>query len=157
MRAGRCVLVLLLWPLACRKLELGHADFERMRHQPHYKPYEAVLGTRDRPVMLTPPVGTVPRAESTRARSAVTGAQLFVIYCAVCHGPAGTGGSVVGANMRPVQPPSLLTARARGRSAEELFGIVSNGFANMPGYSWALSVQDRWAIIAYVRTLQGAP
>jgi mono/diheme cytochrome c family protein len=36
----------------------------------------------------------------------------------------------------------------------ELFSEISNGVRNMPGYARQISVEDRWAILLYVRALQ---
>jgi len=148
-----------------------------MREQQHYRPYEAFWGTRAQSSMLVPPAGTVSRTQYTLGSAVATGVQdgkevstipatespelvakggeLFHIYCAVCHGDAGNGRSVVGANMRPTQPPSLLTPMARAHSPGHLFTIISNGLAYMPAYDWALPPEDRWAVITYLRTLQG--
>jgi len=38
----------------------------------------------------------------------------------------------------------------------EIFNVVSNGRRSMPTYKFQISVEDRWAIIAYVRVLQRA-
>ena len=36
----------------------------------------------------------------------------------------------------------------------KLFNTITHGKGNMSGYGHALSVQDRWAIVAYIRALQ---
>ena len=38
----------------------------------------------------------------------------------------------------------------------EIFNVITNGRRSMPAYSFQMTVEDRWAIIAYVRVLQRA-
>ena len=35
-----------------------------------------------------------------------------------------------------------------------LFNTISNGIRNMPSYGSQIPVDDRWAVVAYVRALQ---
>jgi mono/diheme cytochrome c family protein len=36
----------------------------------------------------------------------------------------------------------------------QIFNVISNGGAVMPSYRYQVPVEDRWAIVAYVRALQ---
>ncbi len=38
----------------------------------------------------------------------------------------------------------------------EIFNVITNGRRTMPAYKFQVSVEDRWAIIAYLRVLQRA-
>jgi len=40
------------------------------------------------------------------------------------------------------------------RSDGHLYNTINVGIRNMPGYGGQIPVQDRWAIVAYVRALQ---
>ena len=42
----------------------------------------------------------------------------------------------------------------RSRPYGHLFNTVTNGIRNMPGYGSQIPIQDRWAIVAYLRALQ---
>jgi mono/diheme cytochrome c family protein len=35
-----------------------------------------------------------------------------------------------------------------------LYNTISNGIRNMPAYGPQITVEDRWAIVAYLRALQ---
>lgn len=144
-------------------------DWERMRSQPRYNGYGASAFFRDGKVMQAPPPGTMPhealgeRARETAARAAAAspsaellrrGADRFHIFCAVCHGERGDGRSNVAANMDPPRPPSLLTAPMRELSSDSLHAVITRGSGRMPSYAPDLSVADRWAVEAYVRSLQ---
>jgi mono/diheme cytochrome c family protein len=42
----------------------------------------------------------------------------------------------------------------RGRADGHLYNTIVNGIRNMPGYGTQIPVEDRWAIVAYMRALQ---
>ncbi|HEY2378754.1 MAG TPA: quinol:electron acceptor oxidoreductase subunit ActD [Gemmatimonadaceae bacterium] len=138
-------------------------DWKRMRTQPRYTPFGASAFFPDGKAMRSPPAGTIPR-EAQMARNMATdsvalrrGANRFAIYCAVCHGERGDSAGVVGDNMQPKKPPSLLDPAIRGLTAEQLYKVITDGFGYMPSYAAELSAPDRWAIVAYVGLLQSRP
>jgi mono/diheme cytochrome c family protein len=93
------------------------------------------------------------------------GQQRFNIYCAVCHGRDGDGKGMI-PQRGFTEPPSFHTDLSRGfrlrgyqvplREAPVgyLFEVITRGFGAMPDYREQIPVDDRWAIVAYVRTLQ---
>lgn len=77
----------------------------------------------------------------------------FNIFCTPCHGLVGSGdGIVVERGFR--RPPSYHTDRLRGVPDGQIFDVITHGFGAMPSLRERISVRDRWAIVAYVRTLQ---
>lgn len=81
------------------------------------------------------------------------GRERYNIFCAPCHDRTGTSqGIVIKKGMLP--PPSLHDPRLVGETDGYLFDVMSNGIRNMPPYKYQIPVEDRWAIIAYVRALQ---
>ncbi len=81
------------------------------------------------------------------------GRDRYMIYCVVCHDPAGTGqGKIVERGY--TRPPSYHIARLRNAPVGRLFAVVSLGYGSMPSYATQIPVHDRWAIVAYVRALQ---
>jgi mono/diheme cytochrome c family protein len=77
----------------------------------------------------------------------------YQIFCSVCHGPTGSGdGLIVRRGFR--KPPSFLDPSLRAAPVGHYFDAVTSGWGAMPGYAAQIPVQDRWAIIAYVRALQ---
>jgi hypothetical protein len=52
------------------------------------------------------------------------------------------------------QPPSYHIDRLREAPVGYFFNVITNGFGAMFDYADRISVQDRWAIIAYIRALQ---
>lgn len=87
------------------------------------------------------------------------GQQRYGIYCTPCHGALGNGQGVVwsrgqGGNYQYPQPANLHDDRLRHIPDGQLYATIANGVRNMPGYAAQIPVQDRWAVVAYVRALQ---
>jgi mono/diheme cytochrome c family protein len=81
------------------------------------------------------------------------GQQRFNIYCSPCHGRTGQGdGMVVQRGYR--RPPSYHQDRLRDAPVGHFFDVMTNGFGAMPDYAAQIAVEDRWAIVAYIRALQ---
>jgi mono/diheme cytochrome c family protein len=167
--------------IACRANTEETRDFERMRRQQRTAAYQSSRVLASGMSMQLPPRGTISREElllgprlvsgkqlgaagatafvhdvpvASSPQMLAAGARLFAASCAPCHGANGTTAGVVGANLRP-PPPSLMDARISAIPAGQMFDVVSNGVRSMPPYAWALSVPERWAVVAYVKSLQG--
>ena len=81
------------------------------------------------------------------------GQERFDIFCSPCHDRAGNGnGMIVQRGYR--RPPSYHTPQMRAMALGHFFDVISNGFGVMPDYAAQIPAEDRWAIAAYVRTLQ---
>lgn len=81
------------------------------------------------------------------------GQERFNIYCAPCHSRLGDGrGIVVQRGLLP--PPTFHSDAVRAYPDGHIFDVISNGIRNMPSYKHQISVEDRWAIVAYFRALQ---
>lgn len=87
------------------------------------------------------------------------GQRQFNIYCAPCHGLVGQGDGAIyqrAVKIKAgwVQPSDLTDAERAARPDGHLFNTITNGIRNMAGYEAQISVEDRWAIVAYLRALQ---
>lgn len=86
----------------------------------------------------------------------------FEQNCAACHGPLGRGdGPVVTPDPVSKQPkfpfaPSLVAPPATTRSDGYLYAVIAAGRNFMPPYGERIAEQDRWAVVLYVRHLQGS-
>jgi len=85
------------------------------------------------------------------------GQERFNINCSPCHGAAGDGkgittkfGMGVVADLHDVKPPRRVVQQADG----EIFNTITYGKTLMGPYGPNITVEDRWAIVAYVRALQ---
>lgn len=85
------------------------------------------------------------------------GKERYGIYCAVCHGSSGDGQGVTGQYGVPgIANFHLDTFKSAGYPDGRMFDVITNGKGMMGAYGYNIPVNDRWAIIAYVRTLQAA-
>ena len=83
----------------------------------------------------------------------VRGKERFGIFCAPCHGPIGDGKSkVVEKGMQ--LPPNFHLQRLRDTADGHFYDVITNGVRNMPPYKYQIPVEDRWAIVGYLRALQ---
>ena len=81
------------------------------------------------------------------------GLDRYNIYCRPCHdGNGGGQGTVIKRGM--IAPPSLHEERVRHMPDGQLFATISHGVRNMPAYNYSIPVNDRWAIVSYVRALE---
>ena len=102
-------------------------------------------------------------ADRTLAELVSRGRERYGIYCSHCHGAigGGTGGSEelrqdVGMVVKRgfPSPPTYHQERLRQASIGHFFDVITNGFGRMASYDTMIPSDDRWAIAAYVRTLQ---
>lgn len=94
------------------------------------------------------------------------GRERFNIYCSVCHGYTGDGQGMVGQQWAYALPTFYDPKYSTPDPASNLWrdgylfhvtrvGVVDvAGVQKMPPYAHALSEQDSWAIVAYIRALQ---
>jgi len=81
------------------------------------------------------------------------GRQRYEIFCSVCHGLTGYGdGMIVRRGFR--RAASYHDDRLRQAPVGHFFDAITNGWGAMPSYAAQIPVQDRWAIVAYIRALQ---
>ena len=147
---------------------------QRMESQPKYVPYSQNDLFADGRAMRTPPEGTVSR-EQPAGNFALTrglvngqlvtsfplpvtpellarGKRKFEIVCATCHGILGNGDSIVADNMATRLPPSLVALQ--DRSVGFFYQAIALGYGLMPSFAGEIPVEERWAVIAYIRALQ---
>lgn len=147
---------------------------QQMADQPSYKPLEdsaffkdgassrnLVAGTVARGQVAGTPfaIGKVGDKEMTEMPMPVTpellarGQQRFNINCAVCHGKAADGVSVVAKQMI-IPPRNLHIESMRKAPVGHFVNVIANGFGSMYNYAARVQPADRWAIAAYIRALQ---
>lgn len=83
------------------------------------------------------------------------GQKQYNIYCTPCHGLTGDGQGIIMTGQYGFVPaPSYHQDRLRNVEDGYLYSTISNGIRNMPSYAHQVEVEDRWAIVAYIRALQ---
>ncbi len=95
----------------------------------------------------------------SRQELATRGQERFGIACAPCHGVSGHGDGLVAERAASVgaatlTPPTFHSDRVRHMPDGQLYATITNGIRKMPSYRHNVSLEDRWAIVGYVRALQ---
>ena len=98
--------------------------------------------------------------EEHRAAEVARGRKVFQAFCASCHGPNGAGDGPVATELEP-KPRDLGGDSYRfGDSKRDLFALITNGAAarggapSMQPFGSMLSEPDRWALVAFIRSLK---
>jgi len=93
------------------------------------------------------------------------GQERFTVYCAPCHGESGYGDGPVAQRALRLQatadavsgwvaPQNLHEPKILARPDGHIFNTITNGIRSMPAYDKQIGIEDRWAIVAYVRALE---
>ncbi len=83
------------------------------------------------------------------------GRERYDIFCQMCHGGTGDGrGIIMTGGYGYVPAPTFHSDNSRALPDGEVYSAIANGIRNMPSYATQIPVEDRWAIVAYVRALQ---
>jgi mono/diheme cytochrome c family protein len=136
--------------LAC--LLVGGCD--DMTHQPKKGAYaDARVGPGDMPAGMvdfhSKPVAPPPVTLALLQR----GQERFRIYCRPCHSELGDGHGMVVQRGFPA-PPSYHIDRLRKAPVQHFYDVITNGYGAMYSYAYRVQPADRWAIAAYIRSLQ---
>ena len=110
---------------------------------------EALLRVADGKKLKSPP------ANNDQEIIAV-GQNGYINYCAMCHGPNYDGKGTVGQSFAPL-PPDLRSARIQEQAEGQLFQHISygvGGSGRQPALHSTIQIDNRWAIVAYIRALQ---
>lgn len=146
-----------------------------MDSQPRYDPQAEAKFFEDRRSMREPVEGTVAKGNHHENEAYATGKssdqyvakmpmpiteamlkrgqERYNIYCSPCHSRVGDGEGTVKQRGYP-QPTNLLLEYSRTMADGQLYGAIAYGIRNMPAYAAQIPIDDRWAIVAYVRALQ---
>jgi mono/diheme cytochrome c family protein len=82
------------------------------------------------------------------------GQQRFTINCSPCHGQLAEGNGITKKINAMAVVANLHDARIVKMTDGELFYVITNGRNLMGAYGANVTVEDRWAIVAYLRALQ---
>lgn len=90
--------------------------------------------------------------------AAARGRELYLQKCADCHGKLGQGNGYIGQNLKrdgnPTPPTNLASRMVQANSDGELFWKITNGRSPMPAHKVRFDDEQRWLIVAFLRTLQ---
>jgi len=89
------------------------------------------------------------------AEAIAAGAASYTQYCAVCHGNEGKGDGPGAAGLNP-KPADFSEEHVQVLSDGGLFWFITNGVPDsaMPPWGGALSEQQRWELVNFLRTFK---
>jgi mono/diheme cytochrome c family protein len=140
----------------------NHFPYGRMRETPAVKPYEEP--------MLIMEAGTVPfsggeavfrATDDDKLRSPLVNIDAAVLangkmgyftFCYQCHGPAYDGKGTVGQSFAPL-PTDLQSPRIQNAAEGYLFKHISYGGGRAPALATTITVERRWEIVAFIKSL----
>ncbi len=93
----------------------------------------------------------IPNPIPATAESLAQGEYLYQMNCLVCHGKEGLGDGPVGQKFVTKAPVDLHEDYTQDQADGQLFFTLTRGRALMPFYRDALSVEERWHVINYVK------
>ena len=138
--------------------------YGRMRETPAVRPYEEPLLIKE--AGLVPVnggeaifrVSAGPDIQSpfdlTQPAAIDRGKAVYLIYCAQCHGHKYDGKGSVGQSFAPL-PTDLRSTKVQSSPAGLLFKNVSYGVPDgrQPPLHATITVDDRWRVVAYIKSL----
>jgi len=177
-----CLLFAVLFLSGCSTIQRDPPIqvWDDMKHQEKFKAQAEYDGSlfADHRASRRPPDGTVAQGHMTDDSPYFTGMQggmyigrmpvaltadlikqgqpKFNTYCTPCHDKEGMGQGIVPIHAPTWQPQNLTEQRIVEMADGDIFNVITNGRRSMPSYRFQVAVQDRWAIIAYLRVLQRA-
>lgn len=82
------------------------------------------------------------------------GRERYRVYCVPCHGPEAKGGTSGLVATKFIPTPDLTNADLQKQRTDGYWhSYIMVGGAVMPAYGEALSSQEAWAVVTYLRTL----
>jgi mono/diheme cytochrome c family protein len=86
------------------------------------------------------------------------GREFYMQKCVDCHGKNGQGNGWMSANTKrdgkPLPPTNLTSKVVQANTDGELFWKITNGRSPMPAHRVRFDDEQRWLIVAYLRTLK---
>jgi mono/diheme cytochrome c family protein len=135
--------------------------YGRMRETPVVKPHEDPIPTMDKDAVPIHGGEALLRiGEGEELSSPLTynapetlaaGKKAYFNFCVPCHGKNLDGLGTVGQSFYPL-PRNLKSPQVLDQGDGFLFHTISFGKERMPGLATTIAVENRWAVIHYVRS-----
>jgi mono/diheme cytochrome c family protein len=96
----------------------------------------------------------MPNPVKATESSLAIGRQHYQTFCTPCHGPEAKGGTTGPVATKFIPTPDLTNAELQKQRTDGYWhSYIVAGGAVMPAYGEALSAQEAWHIVNYLRTL----
>ena len=105
-------------------------------------------------IVITLAGASIPFAQSKGDAGA--GKIVYERSCATCHGKEGKGDGPGAMSLKP-RPTNLTDPAVTAKSDKEVFDIITKGKSRTPmiAFEKSLSEEQRWNVLAYIRSLAG--
>lgn len=146
---------------AMREPLSGTVAFGDVQEDDHYyRGYKLIESAQQQGQFVAEYIKGFPKQVTVDESFIRRGQQRYGIYCAPCHGDDGYGQGTVHLRALELQqatwvpPTSMHSDIVRQREEGQIFNTITHGIRNMPSYGKQIPVDDRWAIVAYIRALE---
>ena len=96
----------------------------------------------------------IPNPVKLSADSVAVGKERYQTFCLPCHGPEAKGGVTGPVAVKFVPPPDLTNAQLQaGRTDGYWHSYIMAGGAVMPSYAEAMSSEEAWHIVNFLRSV----
>jgi mono/diheme cytochrome c family protein len=96
----------------------------------------------------------IPNPVKATPESVAVGQERYQTFCAPCHGAEAKGGVTGPVAVKFVPPPDLTNAQLQaGRTDGYWHSYIMAGGAVMPSYAEAMSSEEAWHIVNFLRTV----
>ncbi len=138
--------------------------YGRMRETPAERPYEAPLLIKEAGLVpvnggeaiyrVSAGIDIKSPIDMTQPEVIDRGKAVYLIYCDQCHGNNYDGKGTVGQSFAPL-PTDLRSAKVQDSPAGALFKNVSYGIPDgrQPPLHATITVDDRWKVVAFIKSL----
>jgi mono/diheme cytochrome c family protein len=138
--------------------------YGRMRETPAVRPLEEPVLVEEAGLVpvnggeavyrVTPGSELTPSVDMTQPAVIARGENVYRIYCAQCHGYNFDGNGTVGQSFAPL-PTDLRSTKVQNSLPGELFKSISYGIPDgrQPPLHGTITFEDRWKVIAFVKSL----
>ena len=142
----------------------NHFRYGRMRETPAVRPHEDPLLNMQAGIVpvdggeaiyrATPGVDFISPLNMSQDAAINRGKAVYLTFCAQCHGLNYDGQGTVGQSFHPL-PTDLRSSPVQSKADGELFKSVSYGVpgGRQPALQTTITVEDRWHVIAFVKSL----
>ena len=138
--------------------------YGRMRETPAVRPHEDPLLKMEKGIVpisggeaiyrATAGVNLISPLNFSQPFVITRGKAVYLTYCAQCHGYNYDGKGTVGQSFQPL-PTDLRSPQVQSKPDGDLFKSVSYGVLNgrQPALQTTITIDDRWHVIAFVKSL----
>lgn len=96
---------------------------------------------------------TIKNPLSGKPEAIAAGKKIYTMYCVVCHGDKGKGDGIAASGLNP-RPADHTCEKCQKQTDGALYWKLTTGRPPMASYAKTLTVQQRWQVVDYIRTLK---